>query len=87
MCQDPEPAPSNGVLDYTGNGSMVPPGAKVEYTCKEGYTLIGPSTKVCRKMGEWQPLDIIICAPEGKTKLEKLLRKHEKLNISRKKLK
>ena len=75
-CLDPEPAPDNGSLlvNKNENGTILA-GAMAEYTCKDGFTLVGPSSKVCSETGEWLPLESAFCSIAGRTKLEKLLHK------------
>ena len=64
LCEDPEEAPENGsmLLQDRGNGTILA-GSIAEYTCDEGYTIIGPSVKVCTEAGNWQPYQKVFCAP------------------------
>ena len=63
ICSVPGEAPENGsvVLQGHGNGT-IPAGSKAEYTCNDGYTLIGPSVKVCTERGNWEPYHRVFCA-------------------------
>ena len=62
-CDDPAPSPDNGYLSYNKNSNgTIPAGSLAKYTCQDGYSLIGPSVKVCNQTGEWLPLDPVICA-------------------------
>ncbi|XP_019410274.1 PREDICTED: sushi, von Willebrand factor type A, EGF and pentraxin domain-containing protein 1, partial [Crocodylus porosus] len=47
-CGSPPP-----IKDATINGNNFTFGNRVTYTCKEGYTLIGPETVECLGSGEW----------------------------------
>ena len=63
ICSDPEVAPDNGSVLLQGHGNgTIPAGSIAEYKCKEGYTLIGPSVKVCTERGNWQPYHKVYCA-------------------------
>ncbi|XP_018585768.2 sushi, von Willebrand factor type A, EGF and pentraxin domain-containing protein 1 isoform X1 [Scleropages formosus] len=43
------------LADGTTVGTSFTLGSRVYFTCKEGYTLIGPETRECLPTGEWSP--------------------------------
>merc|ERR1712189_28854 len=63
VCLDPPKPDHHGVLIFSKNvNGTILEGAIAEYKCDQGYTLVGPSTKICKKTGDWEPVDNIFCA-------------------------
>ncbi|KAM3915529.1 E-selectin-like [Leptodactylus fuscus] len=52
QCQRPE-LPDNGVMNCSIDGEILPEKSTCNFSCKEGYTMVGSASLLCTTPGQW----------------------------------
>ena len=60
VCPDPNVDIPNGQVTFVHNGT-IPAGAVANYSCDEGYVMVGPDNKECKEEEGWGPAVEVLC--------------------------